>query len=84
MQRVELLADGQKLGKVSSIKKVKKARNLSAVFFWLFVVELPALGFFHIFDFTLHILENLILQWFQFSIPPEHPLITGEQHIKTD
>src|SRR4030042_4126335 len=56
--------------------------SLVLVVFLLRVRELPAFGLVEVVDLPLHIAEELILNRRQLPVPPQHTLVTGDEHIQ--
>src|SRR4030042_3575494 len=45
-------------------------------------VELPALGFLHLADLSLDVLEDLVLERAKLAVPLEHALVAAQEHVE--
>ena len=62
--------------------------SLLKIVLWLILVfvrvKFPTLGFVKLIDLSLHVLDYLVLQGGQFSLPVEHALVAGQKHVESD
>lgn|ERR1043166_331402 len=50
-------------------------------FLTLFLVVLPGIGFLHVVDLALHVLEHFFLQWSEAAIDLQRGFVSGDQAV---
>ena len=75
---------GHKCLSRSTLAALAGSESVLRLFLVFVGIELPALGFVKLVYLSLHVLDYLVLQGGQLSLPVEHALVGCQEHVEAD